>query len=116
MKKLNIIADAGGIRGALDRSDLLVNATPVGMEESDPSPVPKECLRSGLYVYDLIYNRPCTRLMQDAREVKARAISGLSMLLYQGAAAFEIWTGQMPPIAVMGRALKEAIDKKGRRP
>jgi len=86
-----------------------VNATPVGMRDVDPSPLSKKYLRSGLYVYDLVYNRPVTQLVKDANSAKAHAVTGAGMLLYQGAAAFEIWTGKKAPVAVMKRALKEAL-------
>jgi len=106
------IVDSGGLKTALSTSSLLVNATPVGMKESDPSPIGKDLLRSGLYVYDLVYNRPFTRLVKDASEIKCHAITGLGMLLYQGAIAFEIWTDKKAPVSVMKRALKEAIKKR----
>jgi len=106
------IVDSGELKTALSTSSLLVNATPVGMKESDPSPIGKDLLRSGLYVYDLVYNRPFTRLVKDASEIKCHAITGLGMLLYQGAIAFEIWTDKKAPVSVMKRALKEAIKKR----
>jgi shikimate dehydrogenase len=79
------------------------------MHRGDPSPVDKKFLRPGLYIYDLIYNRPETTLVKDAVIRKCRAVTGLGMLLYQGAIAFEIWTGKKAPVAVMRRALKGAI-------
>lgn len=107
--RLRLISSPDGISAALDRSDLLVNATPVGMRDVDPSPLSKKYLRSGLYVYDLVYNRPVTQLVKDANSAKAHAVTGAGMLLYQGAAAFEIWTGKKAPVAVMKRALREAL-------
>jgi shikimate dehydrogenase len=92
---------------AVSSSELVVNATPIGMHRGDPSPVDKKFLRPGLYIYDLIYNRPETTLVKDAVIRKCRAVTGLGMLLYQG--AFEIWTGKKAPVAVMRRALKGAI-------
>lgn len=112
-EKLNVISDAGEIGSALAKSDLFVNATPIGMNESDPSPISKSLIRPGLAVYDLVYNRAYTQLVKDANAAKAHALTGLGMLLYQGAASFEIWTGELPPVAVMRRALKEALTKRG---
>ncbi len=103
------IADPADIKKDLDTSDLLVNATPIGMKDGDPSPVSKEMLHKGLCVYDLVYNRPATELVRDATRLKLHAVTGLGMLLYQGAIAFEIWTGKPAPVAVMRRALKEAL-------
>lgn len=108
-KRLGVISGQGGIKAALGESDLLVNATPVGMEESDPSPVDKSFLHPGLYVYDLVYNRPYTRLVKEANSMKVHAVTGLGMLLYQGAIAFEIWTGIKAPVSVMRRALREEL-------
>lgn len=93
-------------------SDLLVNATPIGMKASDQSPVNKELLHAGLYIYDLVYNRPMTQLVKEANQAKCHAVTGLGMLLYQGAISFEIWTGKSAPIAAMRKALKEALKSK----
>ena len=97
------------LRSALQGVDLFINATPVGMKEEDPSPVDVGLLRERSYVYDLVYNRPSTRLVKEASARKLRAVTGLGMLLYQGAIAFEIWTGLKAPVAVMKKALKEAL-------
>lgn len=94
---------------ALEGSDLLINATPAGMKDGDQSPIDSSFLHSGMYVYDLVYNRPATELVKEASRARCRAVTGLGMLLYQGAIAFEIWTGKKPPIEVMKRALKEAL-------
>lgn len=82
---------------------LLVNCTPVGMApRPDASPWPAELpLQPGQIVYDLVYNPPDTRLLQQARASGAHAINGLGMLLHQGALAWELWTAHPAPIAVM---------------
>jgi len=90
---------------------LLVNATPVGMKETDPSPVDKAYLREGLLVYDLIYNPKETKLLKEAKTAGAQISNGLGMLLYQGVDAFEIWTAREAPVEVMRKALKEATEK-----
>ena len=94
---------------ALEGSDLLVNATPIGMNGSDPSPVDSSFLHAGMHVYDLVYNRSTTELVKQAQRTKCHAVTGLGMLLYQGAIAFEIWTGKKAPVDVMRKALKEAL-------
>jgi shikimate dehydrogenase len=94
---------------ALSECQLFVNATPVGMKESDPSPVDAKSLPRGAAVYDLVYNRPKTALVREATLNKLHAVTGIGMLLYQGAIAFEIWTGRKPPIDVMRKALKSAM-------
>jgi len=103
------VTDEEGFKAALERGGLLVNATPVGMMKTDPSPIDKALLHPGLRVYDLVYNRPLTALVKEANSKKCHAVSGLGMLLYQGAIAFEIWTGKQAPMAVMRKALREAL-------
>lgn len=110
-KKLDIVK-VEDLKEIVARCELLINATPVGMKESDPSPIDKELLHPGLYIYDLVYNRPITRLVKDANSAKVHALTGIGMLLYQGAIAFEIWTGEKAPIDVMRKALIAALKIK----
>ncbi len=95
----------------LSECDLFVNATPIGMKEGDRSPIDIKLLRDGAYVYDLVYNVPQTALVKEAALNKHHAVTGLGMLLHQGARAFEIWTGQKAPVEVMRDALKSAINE-----
>lgn len=89
---------------ALAVSDLIVNATPLGWKPDDPSPLPADLLRPSHFVYDLNY-RP-TALVAAARDAGARAAGGLTMLLHQGALAFEFWFDQPAPLAAMRAALE----------
>jgi len=89
----------------LEEADLLVNTTSVGMKDTDPSLVEPSLLRPGMMVYDLVYSRKSTRLLDDARDRGCRTANGLGMLLYQGMAAFKIWTGRTPPLKTMAEAL-----------
>lgn len=114
-KKLNIVENIKEVKGILGGSDLLINATPIGMKENDPSPLAKDFLRPGLYVYDLVYNRQSTQLVKDASSLKAHAVTGVGMLLYQGTAAFEIWTGKKAPVAIMKTSLREALKEEKKR-
>ena len=88
---------------------ILINATSVGMGPGDKSPLPPGLMRSDQTVFDLIYHLPLTALLQEAQEAGARAVNGIGMLLYQGALAFEIWTGVRPPFEVMRQALLKAL-------
>ena len=90
-------ADEAAIRDAVDHSAILTNATPVGMKE-DVSPVDASIIRSDLIVSDIIYHPAKTKLLRDAEAVGARYINGYYMLLFQGAAAFKLWTGVDMPI------------------
>jgi len=73
-------------------ADLIVNATPLGMNAGDPSPLPAEWLRSDQVVLDMVYGRDVlTALIADATRAGARALDGLGMLVNQGATAVDIW-------------------------
>lgn len=85
--------------------DLIVNATPVGLNRGDPSPISSRLLAPHLMVYDTIYTEQRTPLVSAALEAGARAANGLSMLLHQGALAFEIWFERAAPVEVMRKAL-----------
>jgi shikimate dehydrogenase len=95
----------------INKSGLLVNASPIGMKESDPCLVDKELLNSGLLVYDLIYNPAETELLRLAKEKGARTSNGLGMLLYQGARSFELWTGKNAPVEIMRKELTEGLKR-----
>ncbi len=95
----------------LKNSDLLINATPVGMKEGDASPVPIDKLHSRLFVYDLVYNPSETALLKEARKKGARVSNGLGMLLYQGARSFELWTDKKAPTEMMKEALNQGVRK-----
>ena len=93
-------ADIAAVKNAVRQSSLLANATSIGMApDTDASPiVDTSCFHSGLLVSDIIYNPRFTKLMLDAKAAGCRTANGLYMLLYQGAAAFHIWTGCEMPI------------------
>ncbi|MDP2939230.1 MAG: shikimate dehydrogenase [Candidatus Omnitrophota bacterium] len=96
----------------LRNKDLLVNATPLGLNENDPFPIKEEWLHKDLFVYDLIYNPPETQLLAIAKKIGAKTSNGLGMLLYQGMLSFEIWTGKPAPREAMEGALLEALHIK----
>jgi len=96
----------------IGNSDLLVNASPMGMKESDPCFVNEESLHKNLLVYDLIYTPQETKLLGLAKRAGAETSNGLGMLLYQGMIAFEIWTGEKAPKEIMQKALWEGIQGK----
>ncbi|MFZ2356474.1 MAG: shikimate dehydrogenase [Candidatus Omnitrophota bacterium] len=89
-------------------SDLLVNATPIGMKDTEACLVNKELLHEGMLVYDLIYNPKETKLLKLAKDRGAQVSNGLGMLLYQGARSFELWTQKTAPIEIMRQALNDA--------
>ncbi len=102
------------LKAELENADVLINATSVGMHpDIESSPVPSDLLHSNLCVMDIIYNPLTTKLLNDAKSVGATAISGLEMLIYQGAVAFEIWTNCPAPVEVMRDAAINVLEKRG---
>jgi len=101
--------DAESIQRVVTEVDLLVNATSVGLQPADSLGLPAGMFSPGLAVYDTIYRPAETQLLRQATDAGAKVSNGLSMLLHQGAKAFEIWTGRKAPLAVMRRALRTAV-------
>ena len=91
--------------------DLLLNATSLGLKPGDVSPLDQKqfTLQQARAVYDMIYRPAETPLLRAARDAGCNTANGLGMLLYQGAKAFEIWTGRTAPLEVMRHALAENI-------
>jgi shikimate dehydrogenase len=99
------------LAGALAGADVLVNATSVGMSPNgDASPVPPGLLRQDLTVFDVVYNPIETRLLKEAAAAGARTVSGIDMLAWQGALAFELWTGRPAPVDLMRRVAIAALE------
>ncbi len=84
--------------------DILINATSVGMKGEEIEGV-GEVLSPKLLVMDLVYNPPLTPLLGKAKAVGAEVVEGWRMLLHQGAASWEIWTGKRAPVGVMEEVL-----------
>jgi shikimate dehydrogenase len=102
------------LKKELKDAAVLVNATPMGMNPNvDRSPVPSELLRADLAVMDIIYHPLETRLLKDAKAAGAKAVSGLEMLVHQGAAAFEIWTNCPAPVEIMKNAALLKLQEEG---
>lgn len=92
------------------RGDILIQTTPVGMwPHVDQCPVPERILKQGMVVMDIVYRPSETRLLRMARKRGCTTISGLRMLIHQGAEQFRLWTGIDPPVAIMNMAVKEAL-------
>jgi shikimate dehydrogenase len=96
-------------RAELGQCDIVVNTTPVGMESTPGMPIPPDWLNENQYFYDTIYNPGETELMRAARQEGCAVRGGLGMLAYQGAVAFEIWTGQEPDVDRMKSTLRRIL-------
>ena len=91
---------------------LLVNSTTFGMKHSEHehlSPISKALIPVDALVYDLVYNPANTPLLKIARDAGAKTLGGLPMLVFQGAAGFELWTGNKAPVDIMMKAGVEAL-------
>ncbi|MDH5202021.1 MAG: shikimate dehydrogenase [Nitrospirota bacterium] len=115
-KTENLIQDLKKIRDNIssvdtivnaERYDIIINATPLGLKNEDPLPLHTSLLNPNQTVCDLIYKK--TQLLQDASQKGCTTLNGLGMLLWQGAFAFELWTGKKPPVDVMRKALFSII-------
>ena len=94
------------------KSSLIINCSAMGMKNGSAeqlSPLGSAAIQEGALVCDMVYNPAMTPLLVEAEKSGASTVGGLPMLIYQGAAAFELWTGTSPPIAVMFRAAEKAL-------
>lgn len=95
-------------------TDVVVNATPIGLyPDVDPKAnIDYDSITHKMIVCDVIPNPPQTAFLKEAQKRGAKTLDGLSMLVYQGAIGFRLWTGQEAPIEVMKAALEAAFDEK----
>ncbi|MBT8037839.1 MAG: shikimate dehydrogenase [Verrucomicrobiae bacterium] len=97
--------DDPSIVEAAGHADLIINATSLGLKSFDPLPLTRGCVQPHHLVYDMIYNPPSTPLIKHAQSMGARTSNGLSMLLHQGALAYECWFPGTNPLTHMKRGL-----------
>jgi shikimate dehydrogenase len=101
------------LKEEIKTSDILINATPIGMyPEVNAMPIPKDLLHNGLFVFDVVYNPLETNLMKEAIEIGCKTLGGLDMLVNQGALAFEWWTDHKPNINLMKNKIVEFLGIK----
>ncbi len=91
--------------------DLILNATSLGLKPEDGSPLDEKqfSLKQTRAVYDMIYQPAETKLLAAAKKSGCKTANGIGMLVHQGAKAFELWTGQPAPVAVMRRAVEGSV-------
>lgn len=94
-----------------NRINLLINATSLGMHDEDPAPINLQNFPSSVYVYDIVYHRK-TKLLEEAEKRGMMHQGGLDMLVFQGALAFEIWTGKKAPLYKMKKVAEESLRRK----
>ena len=97
------------VAAELGSSDLVVNATPVGMHASPGVPFRVEAVAAPAVVVDLVYHPVETELVRACRAAGLPVANGLGMLVHQAAAAFELWTGESAPVDVMAAAALDQL-------
>lgn len=108
MASVPVQAKAIEIHGE-ENFDVIINATPVGMDPQEPLPLPETVLRPGTVVFDLVYHPLETKLLQLAAMRGCTLINGVEMLVRQGALAYERWTGLKAPVETMRTAAQEGL-------
>ena len=119
----SLAEDVGSVLGEIEAvslenvsgdADLIVNSTSVGMASGDgagQTPIKAASIPRDALAYDMVYTPAETPFLRSAREAGARVLGGLWMLIYQGAAAFELWTRKEAPVDVMYQAAQQALDQ-----
>jgi len=97
------------IKESVINADIIVNASSLGMEGNAQLPVKKEWLSPRQAIFEIVYRPIETQLLKLARQVGATTVTGLDMLLHQGAYSFELWTGKKAPICKMRQAVLEYL-------
>jgi shikimate dehydrogenase len=94
--------DPSEIQAGVHQADVLINTTSIGMHpDEDRLPISEELIPEGLIVSDIVYNPVKTKLLQVAEKKGCKIVTGLGMLVYQGAEGFKLWTGAEPPVEAM---------------
>jgi shikimate dehydrogenase len=105
--------DKAPLKRLIQDSDVLVNATGVGMPpEIERTPIEKELLHKDLFVYDLTYKPPKTKLLLDAEQAGCKTMNGIGMAIIQGIKGFALMTGLPEPAAIMREAMENLVTGK----
>ncbi len=100
------------MKGGELKADVIINATPLGMYPRDgETPIPKELLKKGMMVMDIVYEPLQTKLLREAKAKGCVTVDGLEMLIRQGMAQFEMWTGRKLDIGQVKKDLRRALKK-----
>ena len=109
---VEVLTPEDDIERAMERADILINATPLSrIGGAEVLSLPLAALSRGQVVCDLNYSVELSDLIKEAKTRGAKVMDGRGMLLYQAAAAFEIWTGLEAPVEVMRTALTKALEE-----
>lgn len=111
LRNANSIGLGAELKRYIQDSDIIINTTSVGMHpKEDATLVTADLMHSDLVVFDIVYNPMETKLLREAKKAGVNMIiDGVKMLVYQGAASFNIWTGREPPVETMEKAVRDAL-------
>ena len=101
--------EEAALKEELDNTDMIVNATPIGMKRTDPELLPAHLIQPHHLALDMIYSPLETKFLKAARANGARTTNGISMLLWQGVYSFEWWFNRDAPVEPMRAGLMAAI-------
>ncbi|MEM2900135.1 MAG: shikimate dehydrogenase [Thermoplasmata archaeon] len=100
------------LKDKIEKIKVIVNCTPVGMVPNvNNIPIDTSLIRKEMVVFDLVYTPLETMLIKEAKKRGAKTISGIDMLVYQGAASFELWLGRKAPVEIMRNAVEETLNQ-----
>ena len=108
--------ESDGLTPVAKEADLIVNCTSIGMvrgPDENGAPLLRDQIPSSALVNDLVYNPRVTPLLREAEAAGAKTLGGIYMLVYQGASAFEMWTGKPAPVSAMLEAALAAMAARG---
>jgi len=112
LKKIKILTapfKEEDLKKIFPQTDLLINTSSAGLVGDFPITLPLKTLPRHALVSDIVYKPLLTPFLKSARNLRLKTHDGLGMLLYQGALAFEIWTGKKAPVSTMKKALLQAL-------
>lgn len=112
-QEIKVYPVRGQPEALIKEKDLLINATPVGLDKTDKPLIASNFLHSRLLVYDLIYNPAETGLLLEAKKAGAGVSNGLRMLIYQAAKSFIHFTGSQAGVEAVAEIMKEAVKREG---
>jgi len=101
------------LSGELAEADIIINTTPLGMYPHHEIPpfIDLSVCHPGALICDLVYNPRETSLLKAARQHQLGTLSGIGMLIWQGVLAFQLWTGQKPPVELMRHTVEKHFIK-----
>ena len=100
------------LKNSVSQAEIILNASSMGMDGKHNPPIDERWIRGDHCVFDLVYRPVRTKLLRDALSAGAKTVTGLDMLVNQGACSFALWTGKKAPIGEMRRAVAKKLSSE----